>query len=358
MSADNSTVARSGPLLSIVIVNWNGERFLAPLFESITEQSFKEFEILFVDNGSKDGSVEFVRSDYPAFTIIENSENRGFAEANNQGIERATGEFILTLNNDTVLEPLFLQSLMEAATSPDASKERTGMWAPKILSLSLSKASPDMIDSVGGLLLYPNGIGRGRGRMDSDSGQFDSLTEVLMPSACAGLYRRAMLDEIGLFDSDFFAYCEDTDLGLRARIAGWGALSVPGAVVRHYYSGTSGSHTPFKAYLVERNHLWVAMKLFPFSSLLLFPFYEALRYLVQAKGVTSGVGASAKLADELSFVGLIRIVLRAYAGAFIKLPSVLAKRRAVYKSARIPARQFKRLLRRYSITARELALKD
>jgi GT2 family glycosyltransferase len=346
-----------------VIVNWNGERFLSPLFESITAQSFKEFDILFVDNGSIDGSVEFVRTRYSGFTIIENSENRGFAEANNQGIERATGEFILALNNDTVLEPLFLENLMKTATMPCALEERIGMWAPKILSFSRSPSSSsveglDVIDSVGGLLLYPNGIGRGRGRMDLDTGQFDSLSAVLMPSACAGLYRRAMLDEIGLFDPDFFAYCEDTDLGLRACIAGWSAISVPSAVLRHHYSGTSGSHTPFKAYLVERNHLWVVMKLFPFSALLLFPFYEVKRYLVQAKGVKSGEGAGARLAAELSFAGLIGIVLRAYAGALKKLPSVLVKRRAVYRSARITSRQFKELLKRHSITASELALKD
>ncbi len=356
-SDNGSRVSASGvlPQLSIVIVNWNGKGFLEANLKSLLSQTYKLFELLFVDNGSSDGSVEFARSLLSGtgteVTFIRNRSNRGFAAANNQGFAKARGEFILTLNNDTVLEKNCLEQLMDAALT---SEEGVGMWAPKILSMSDS----GVIDSVGGLLLYPNGIGRGQGRMERDTSQFDSIKEALMPSACAGLYRKAMLDEVGYFDPDFFAYCEDTDLGLRARIAGWSCLSVPGAVLFHHYSGTSGSHTPFKAYLVERNHVWVVLKNFPPLSLLLFPFYEVWRYVAQVVGVLTGKGAGARLAGELSFAGLMGIVVRAYAGALVTLPATISKRKDIKKRARITSGQFRALLKRYSISAAELALKD
>ncbi len=343
------------PLLSIIIVNWNGERFLGQNLESIFAQSFKDFEVLFVDNGSTDGSVRFVRLNYPEVRLVENKENLGFARANNQGIEKSRGRFVLTLNNDTILEDSFLEILMGVATaSSGTGGQRAGMWAPKILSMQ----DPGVIDSVGGLLLYPNGIGRGQGRNEVDNAQYDSNKSALIPSACAGLYRREMLEEVGLFDPDFFAYCEDTDLGLRGRLAGWGCVSVPAATLKHYYSGTSGSHTPFKAYLVERNHLWVALKLFPLRNLLLFPFYEVWRYLAQVRAVRSGQGAGARLAGEVSMSGLIGIVVKAYIGAFAHLPSLIAKRRALKKRSNISTREFRELLKLYSISAKELVLKD
>ena len=339
------------PLISIVIVNWNGLRFLKGCFESIYSQGFKPLEVIFVDNGSTDSSVEFVSRNFPSALIIENTENAGFARANNQGIKMATGKYVLTLNNDTVLERGFLSELAGAA---EGSNEKTGMWAVKILSFD----ERDVIDSVGGLLIYPDGLAKGRGRLEKDSGQYDMAEEVFIPSACAGLYRRTMLDEVGLFDEDFFAYCEDTDLGLRARLAGWRAANVPKAVVYHYYSGTGGRYTAFKAYLVERNHLWVALKNFPPLLLALFPLFTGWRLIMQVYGIFAGKGAGGRFVEGFSRTELIKVFFKAYLGAFGSLPAVLFKRRAIQKKRTVASKEVLSWFRTYGISAKELVLKD
>jgi GT2 family glycosyltransferase len=281
----------SSPLVSIIIVNWNGIKFLEPCLSSLYSQSYAPYEVILFDNGSTDGSVGFLKEKFPEVIILESPENLGFAEGNNRAIEASKGEYILTLNNDTELADGFLETLVQAAIT---SSEGVGMWAPKILSLN----KKDEIDSVGGLLIYSDCLAKGRGRLEKDSGQYDRVEEVFVPSACAALYKKTMLDRVGLFDSDFFAYCEDTDLGLRARLAGWKALSVPGAVVYHYYSGTGGKYTPFKAFLVERNHIWAALKCLPLSRVLLLGFYIKWRLLVQFYGVVSGRGAGGRFVES------------------------------------------------------------
>lgn len=339
------------PLISIVIVNWNGLRFLKGCFESIYSEGFAPFEVVFVDNGSTDASVEFVRKNFPGVVIIENTENAGFARANNQGIEKAAGKYILTLNNDVELKKGFLKELAKAA---EESSEEIGMWAVKILSFD----ERDVIDSVGGLLIYQDGLAKGRGRLEKDSGQYDRAEEVFIPSACAGLYRRTMLDSVGLFDEDFFAYCEDTDLGLRARLSGWKTMSVPKAVVYHYYSGTGGKYTAFKAYLVERNHLWVALKNFPLRMLVLFPFYTKWRLIVQAYGVLSGRGAGGRFVESFSKADLIKVLFKAYFASLGSLPAVLSKRRAIKKKRTVTSKEVLSWFKRYGISAGELVLKD
>ena len=338
-------------LVSIVIVNWNGRRFLKDCLESVYSEGFSSLEVIFVDNGSTDGSVEFVRNNFPGVVLIENSENLGFAGANNQGIRKAAGKYILTLNNDTVLGKGFLSV---AAGAAESGGEDVGMWAVKILSFD----ERDVIDSVGGLLIYPDGLGKGRGRLEKDTGQYDRAGEAFIPSACAGLYRRAMLEEVGLFDEDFFAYCEDTDLGLRARLSGWKTVSVPKAVVYHHYSGTGGRYTPFKAYLVERNRIWVALKNFPLRDLFFFPFYTWWRYAVQVYGILAGKGAGGRFVEGFSKAELVRVLIKAHVDAFKALPRVIAKRRDIRKRRAVPGSAVGEWFRSYGISAKELVLKD
>ncbi|MEE9614012.1 MAG: glycosyltransferase family 2 protein [Thermodesulfobacteriota bacterium] len=341
----------SSPLISIVIANWNGMKFLDACLGSIYSRDLSSVEVILVDNGSTDGSVDFVRERFSRTVVLENTENLGFAAGNNMGISLAKGKYVLVLNNDTKLSNGFLEKLALAA---ETSESNVGMWAPKILSLE----SPDVIDSVGGLVLYPDGIARGRGRLEKDLGQFDGLTEIFFPSACAALYKKEMLDDIGLFDEEFFAYCEDTDLGLRARLAGWKALSVPDAVLYHYYSGTGGRYTPLKAYLVERNRLWVALKNFPSSYLLLTPFYTLWRYIVQIYGIVAGKGTGGKFTEESSALKLVPIVLKAYFDCMKKVPAMVTKRRTVQKNRAVPAGEVGVWFRKYGLSAAELTLKD
>lgn len=337
------------PLISVIIVNFNGERYIGDCLASLDVQIFRDFEVVVVDNGSTDNSVDIVEKDFPWVRVIPLSSNSGFAAGNNVGIEGSSSPFIATLNNDTIVDKGWLGALHEAAQTD----KTVGMAASKIL---LGKEGREL-DSAG-MLLYPDGMTRQRGHGSEDKGQFDRMEEVLFPSACAALYRREMLEEVGYFDADFFSYCEDADLGLRARLAGWKAVLAPGAVVRHLYSGTGGRYSEFKAYHVERNHFWVLMKVLPLSYILLFPFYTSWRYIVQLYGLISGRGSVARFAEGEGTLRLIRVVCRAYLGAFAALPEMLKKRKDIWNSRRLPVREYVRLLKKHRISAGELMLKE
>lgn len=337
----------AAPLVSIIIVNWNGLKFLHECLPSISAQSYTSFEVIMVDNGSTDGSLEFVRTGFPDTVIIENMENVGFAAANNQGIRIAKGKYIATLNNDTEVDEDWLKNLVDAA---GASDKEVGMWAPKILSMK----EPTRIDSVGGLLIYRDGIARGRGRSEEDRGQYDRVEDILFPSACSALYRKDMLDEIGCFDEEFFAYCEDSDLGLRARLAGWKALSVPKAVVYHHYSGSAGRYSETKAFLVERNHLWLAIKNFPVTMLALTPFYTLWRWLVQVNNVIRGKGATSKYVREVSTSKVAFALISALISAVKGLPATLRKRSAVQKKRVVSSREVRQWFRTHGLSATEV----
>ncbi len=175
---------------------------------------------------------------------------------------------IVTLNNDTRVDPDWLEVLVEVARA----YPRVGMVASRICAFS----EPDLLDSIG-MTICRDGMARGQYRNRRWSTlNLQEVEKILMPSACAALYKRAMLEQIGFFDDDFFAYAEDVDLALRGRLAGWDAVAATRAVVHHKYSQTGGSLSPLKVYLVERNHYWVALKNFPLSQLAGLPFFYTL----------------------------------------------------------------------------------
>ena len=337
------------PSISVIIANFNGEKFLDDCLRSLDGQTFRDFEVIVVDNGSTDGSVALIQKKFPKVRIIPLDDNKGFAAGNNVGIAASSAEFIATLNNDTIAGEDWLSALHGAVLTD----KKIGMVASKIF---LGREG-EVLDSAG-MLIYPDGMSRQRGRGAEDRGQFDTGEEVLFPSACAALYRRGMLDEIGLFDEDFFSYCEDSDLGLRARLAGWKAVMAPRAVVRHLYSGTGGKYSEFKAFYVERNHFWVLLKVFPWSSLLAFPFYTLWRYIIQVYGLLSGRGSVARLAEEGGKLRLLRVAVRAYREALAGLPRMLMKRKAIWKAKRLSSGAYKALLKSHRITAAELMLRD
>lgn len=282
------------PAVSVIIVNYNGERLLKDCLGSLNAQTFRDFETVFVDNGSKDNSIAVARELMPEIRIVALSENAGFTGGNNAGFRESRGNYIVLLNNDTECAPSFLAELVKAFDTELKSDARTGMAAPKILNFF----DRTRVDSVGGLLAAPDGIGMGRGRGERDEGQYDALREILLPSGCAALYSRAMLSETGLFADDFFAYCEDMDLGLRAVWAGWRAVNTPHAVVYHKYSASSSSYSAFKMRLVERNHYFLALKNFTFSMLLAFPFWTLYRYFLMGYAVLRGKGKGQAAGSE------------------------------------------------------------
>ncbi|MCL5023593.1 MAG: glycosyltransferase family 2 protein [Nitrospirae bacterium] len=335
--------------ISVIIANMNGERYLPDCLRSLACQTFRDFEVILVDNGSTDGSLALLGKEFPWVKVIALEKNAGFAGGNNRGFAASSSRYVATLNNDTIADSGWLEALYEASEADST----IGMAASKIY---LGRDSGEL-DSAG-MLIYPDGMSRQRGHGETDRGQFDGIGEVLFPSACAALYRSDMLRELGYFDEDFFSYCEDSDLGLRARLAGWKAVFAPAAVVRHLYSGTGGRHSAFKARYVERNRFWVLLKDFPASSVLLFPLYTLWRYLVQVYGLLSGRGSVARLAEQSSASGLASVVIRAYGEALARLPSMLKKRKEIWSRRRIGAGEYRALLKRHRISARELMLRD
>jgi hypothetical protein len=220
-------------LVSVIIPSCNRRALLAECLRALQAQTYEPFEVIVVDNGSTDGSAEMIAETWvPKVRVIANPGNEGYARAVNQGIGASRGAYVATLNNDAVPDPGWLTALVEAASRDP----RVGMVASKVVNYD----DPHILDGTG-LLLYPDGSSRARGRLEEDRGQYDGATEALLPSGCAALYRREMLEEIGMHDEAFFAYCEDTDLGLRGRLAGWGCAFASKAVVRHHYSASSAT---------------------------------------------------------------------------------------------------------------------
>jgi GT2 family glycosyltransferase len=224
-------------LLSVVIVNWNSRDDLQRCLESLRQQTHRGLEIIVVDNGSEDDSVEMMRHGFPEVIIIEAGENLGFAEGCNRGIEVSHGEWVAMLNNDTLADACWAAELVEAATlAPPA----CGM----LQSLLLFLAEPDVINSTGiAMTRAARGYDRDGGRPKSQTPQ---AGEIFCPTAGAAAYRRSMLDSIklpdGWFDRRHFMYLEDLDLGWRARLAGYDARFVPSSFVFHKYHGSSDRH--------------------------------------------------------------------------------------------------------------------
>ena len=287
----------SNGVVQIAIPNWNGRQFLDPCLRAVFSLEFRDFSVTVVDNGSTDGSAEFVRRTFPQVRVIQNPDNRGFAAATNQAIEQSQSEFVATLNNDTEVDPGWLGALVRAMES-DA---RVGMCASKMVLAD----HPGVIDSAG-IAVDRAGIAWGLRGGEVADGEPDHCREVFGPNGGAALYRRSMLDQIGLFDADFFAYLEDADLAWRAQWAGWKCLYVSEGVVRHVHSATGGREPVSKRRLLGRNKAWMIAKNYPLPQLVwyapLIMAYDlmALAYAMRLRG---GAGALRGRFEALGGIG-------------------------------------------------------
>lgn len=331
---------------SIIIVNWNGKIHLFGCLNSLKSQTFRDFEIILVDNGSSDGSLDFVTEHYPLVKTVSLCDNQGFAGGNNAGLPHTSGEYIITLNNDTEADPDWLKELVCVADENPA----VGMVASRICSLD----DHDLIDSLG-VKVCRDGMSRGAFRLQRYSAlNLVKAEEILMPSGCAALYRRSMIDAVGFFDEDFFAYCEDTDLGLRGRRAGWKALLARDAVIYHKYSQTSGTFSPLKLYLVERNHYWVAFKNYPLTWLLALPVATIVRYSEQVRLVLASQGAGQEFVASSSKAACAIALIRGIIDALKKFPKIWAQRKALASINKLDDQEFGLLLHEYKYSFREL----
>jgi len=334
--------------ISVIVVNWNRRALLEACLRSLEGQTRRPSEVIVVDNGSSDGSPEWLSAvTFPfLLRLIRNRENRGFCAANNQGIAQAQGEFVALVNNDAEAEPAWLEALREAFDfAPDI-----GMAASKVLVWE----DPRVIDKTGHLI-WLDGQNRGRGSGELDQGQFEDVEEVLWPDGCAAMYRKSMLDEIGGFDEDLFAYADDAELGLRARIAGWRCLYMPHAVVRHHRGATLGRQATRRLVLIERNRVLLAAKLFPGSLLWKNPGYYLARLMA---GVWAGLRGTGEAGQFPGLTGKIRLALALLRGdlqALAMLPRTWSKRSQIDRIRKLTPKEVETLLLRHQIPLRTLS---
>lgn len=240
------------PLLSIIIPNWNGARFLPTCMDALLRQTYSAVEIILVDNASHDESRALMRERYPQVRVITLERNAGFTGACNAGLKAAAGEYLALLNNDTEVDPGWAAAVVDAFTRyPDA-----GSLASRMRLFD----ARDRLHTAGDFFTTDGRAGN-RGVWEIDAGQYDREEYVF--SACGGsaVYRRAMLDEIGLLDDDFFFSGEDVDLGWRAQLAGWHCLYTPHAIVYHHLSATGGGVTA--SFYDGRNLIFILIKNYP-----------------------------------------------------------------------------------------------
>jgi len=317
------------PRVTVVIPNWNGERFLKLCLRSLRDQSFRDFEVLLVDNGSTDGSLDFVAENYPEVRIIALGENRGFSGAVNVGIRASGTELVALLNNDTELDQNWLEALVRAADSHPES----GLFASKLVDFH----DRTLLDGAGDAMRL-SGLPYRLGHGERDSGRFARAGYVFGACAAAALYRRDMLDEVGLFDEDFVSYCEDGDLSFRAQLAGYRCFYVPGAVVYHMGSAsTGGKRSPTATRLGSRNSFSLLVKNLPLCAVpYILPFFV--------------LGQLARLITAAA-TGSLRAHLEGLAGAWRHLPLMLEKRAEIQKRKKLSDTEVRRLLRESSLAA-------
>lgn len=240
--------------VSVIIPNFNGKQYLKNCLDSMRNQEFKDFEVILADNGSKDGSAELVRERYPEVRVLALGENTGFCGAVNAGIQAARGSYVILLNNDTIAEPGFVGGLLKSVKK----KPRAFSCQAKMLQMQ----QPDCMDDAGNYYCaFGWAFADGKGRPEK---AYQREKQIFSACAGAAIYRKKLLDKIGLFDEEHFAYLEDLDIGYRARLYGYENWFCPEAVVRHVGSGTTGSrYNLFKVRYSSRNNIYMIYKNMP-----------------------------------------------------------------------------------------------
>ena len=303
--------------VSVVILNYNRYGDTREAIESVLAQRGINLEVIVIDNGSRDGSQERLREEYgDRIQLVLNPGNIGFSSANNQGFKLAKGEWIGILNNDAVADPLWLKRSLEKARS----NEKIGIVIPKIINFY----EREKLDGIG-VGFWLDGISRAEYRGEIDCKRMD-LAKPEIFSGCACLFSRRMLEELGGFDEDFFAYSEDTDLGIRARLFGWEIGYEPRAMVFHKYSKTTSDkegYPGFKLYLVERNRLWVLFRYYPWYLILISPMTSFVRYLYLGIRAWRKSEADAKSIRTALIISLLKAILK----GLITIPHQLMWRR-------------------------------
>jgi GT2 family glycosyltransferase len=307
------------PTCSVIVLNWNGRHHLRACLESLRRQTYSDFEVILVDNGSTDGSAEYVRHEFPWVRLHALERNLMFCAGNNAGIRNSLGRYVVLLNNDTEVEIDWLFELVAAAeANPEA-----GSFASRMLIFD----DRQVLDSAGNEYAA-SGAAAKRGHLSRADG-FDKPAQVFGACAGAALYRRAMLDDIGLLDEDITMVFEDVDIGFRAQLAGYGCLYVPTARAYHKVNASIGTFSRDYVYYGQRNIEFVFFKNMPARLLLRhLPghiLYNALALAFFASRWSLGAYLNAKI------------------DAVFALPRILRKRRRIQSGRRVSDRTIAQL---------------
>ncbi len=301
------------PSISVIIPNWNGAQYLPTCLAALRRQTYRDFEVIVVDNASTDGSRELLARDYPEVRLVALPENRGFTGACNAGLRAARGELLILLNNDTEADPGWLAAIADAsARHPEA-----GLIASKIMLFDRR----DVFHTAGDFYRV-DGLPGNRGVWQRDVGQYENEGYVFSACGGAATYRRAMLEEVGLLDEDFFYSCEDMDMAWRAQLAGWRCLYTPQAIIYHRLAATGGGATA--SFYDGRNFIYIVIKDYPGSLLRRF-WWKVLRaqlhIAIEALRAWRGAAARARLRGQIA--------------GLLAFPRLLRKRRDVQRARRV-----------------------
>ncbi len=300
-------------MISIVIPTWNGRHLLAPCLNSLQHQTDDQFDVIVVDNGSEDGTMEWLHQLNfwkERLRCIRLETNRGFAGGVNAGIQSASGEWIILMNNDTFADPHWIESLHRAACEyPDYA-----MFTSKVLI----HTPPYRIDTIGDGFTIA-GFGYKIGWMQLDDGRFETARRIFGASGCASLVRREVFERIGMFDEDFFAFAEDLDLSFRALLAGYKCMFVPAARIFHAVHATAAPEKTLFWY--HRNIIWLLYKNLPGRLMMLYGFHIGFHHL---------------LVGLRSFIqGWFRLYIRSLWAGITGLSKMHSRRRIIQNSRRV-----------------------
>ena len=368
------------PKVAVIIVSLNGKGLLQISLASLKKLNYpsEKLKVILVDNGSKDGSVAWLKKNYPDVLVIKNKVNLGFAKANNQGIKAALKDkkvsFIVTLNNDAEVQRRWLKNLVSFMQN----HKRVGIGASKMLQFK----NRDRFDSAGDFFLKGSLRVINRGYSQADRGQFDRPQETLSACAAAAIFRRQTLNDIKIFgeffDEDFVSYIEDTDLNIRAKLKGWLTYYIPDAVIYHMSSATSSKLSKkFKEYVSRRNRILMAVKNFPAPQMILLlakyilPTTKgASYYLAQKAGriAKRGLGHYTKKGpvfyfklfidrfiitsnpQRLTVLEAMFVHLNAIVAAINILPKIIKKRKIIQRGKKATDPEIARWLTRFVIS--------
>ncbi|HLZ42916.1 MAG TPA: glycosyltransferase family 2 protein [Candidatus Sulfotelmatobacter sp.] len=317
------------PEISVIIANWNGKHFLEDCLSSLRRQTFRDFETILVDNGSNDGSADYVRQNFPEVRLLALAQNLGFTGGNIAGHKLAQGNLIVLLNNDTEADSEWLQEIRNASICfPDA-----GSFASKMMYFDDRRRIENC-----GFELSMAGTTSELGRDELDSPEWAYPRKIFGACAGAAAYRRNMLDDIGFLDPDFFMIYEDVDLSFRAQLAGYRCVYLPKAVVYHRYRSTIRKRPGTQVFYAQRNIELVYLKNLP-TALVLRSAPTRLLYEIGAFVYFFRFGAGTAF-------------LRAKVAALLKLPSILRKRWTIQKRKTVKNSELCAVLRRSAFSAK------